>query len=233
MTPYDLPDYHALIRHIRDVDRAGGDSTLARKVVADWLEEHGEEERAEFVRIGCEVADCAPCTCLPATIRSPSYTWCDGCRDRAAIRDGCACYLRGPKPHLYENEVVWFHDGSGTDTLRMVMRPEWDRGWVASVRCELSRWLTHGPDICRRHPVRKVVITGLTTDRANHIDSHQVRRFTTMVRKDFPCISDEMAAEAELISEDDLIRDEVTPIVTLTNKYALRWAEAEADRQHV
>lgn len=34
-SPYDSPDHHALIRGIRQIDRAGGDSTLARLVTAD------------------------------------------------------------------------------------------------------------------------------------------------------------------------------------------------------
>ena len=56
MTPYDSPDYHALIRGIRLLDRAGDTdrATLARLVTADWLEERGETERAELIRLDLE-----------------------------------------------------------------------------------------------------------------------------------------------------------------------------------
>ena len=35
---------------------------MSRLVFADWLEEHGESERAEFIRIQCELAT-IKCTC--------------------------------------------------------------------------------------------------------------------------------------------------------------------------
>ena len=49
-TPYDSPDYHAFVRHLRT-----NDSDLARLIIADWLEEHGEAERAEFIRVQVEI----------------------------------------------------------------------------------------------------------------------------------------------------------------------------------
>src|SRR5438128_32858 len=33
-----------------------GDVNTGRLVFADWLEEHGESPRAEFIRVGCELA---------------------------------------------------------------------------------------------------------------------------------------------------------------------------------
>src|SRR5271166_2097727 len=33
-----------------------GDANVARLVFADWLEERGESPRAEFLRVGCELA---------------------------------------------------------------------------------------------------------------------------------------------------------------------------------
>lgn len=54
MSPYDLPDYWALVWKIREVERAGGDHKLVRLVAADWLQEHGEEGRAGYIREACE-----------------------------------------------------------------------------------------------------------------------------------------------------------------------------------
>ena len=46
MTPYDHPDYIALINELRR-----NPSDHVRRVIADWLEEQGESERAEFIRV--------------------------------------------------------------------------------------------------------------------------------------------------------------------------------------
>lgn len=52
---YDHPEYQAMLAGIRAVP----DDDLPRLVLADWLEEHGEAERAEFVRVQCELAKTA------------------------------------------------------------------------------------------------------------------------------------------------------------------------------
>lgn len=46
---YDLPDWAALIAAVK----ANPDDDLPRLVAADWLQEHGEDERAEFIRRQC------------------------------------------------------------------------------------------------------------------------------------------------------------------------------------
>jgi len=37
-----------------------------RLVYADWLEEHGEQERAEFIRVQCELATVPPSDSRPS-----------------------------------------------------------------------------------------------------------------------------------------------------------------------
>jgi uncharacterized protein (TIGR02996 family) len=50
------PDWSAFLRSI--IDRP--DDDLPRLVAADWLDEHGDPERAEFVRVQCELAKLPP-----------------------------------------------------------------------------------------------------------------------------------------------------------------------------
>ncbi|HVK16992.1 MAG TPA: TIGR02996 domain-containing protein [Fimbriiglobus sp.] len=52
-------DERALIQAII----AAPDDDLPRLVYADWLEEHGRPERAEFIRVQCELAQPHPCGC--------------------------------------------------------------------------------------------------------------------------------------------------------------------------
>lgn len=124
---YDSLDYHALIRRIREIDRAGKDSTLARLVTADWLQERGEEERALYIRERCQ----------------PRLRWfVEHSSFRSLRESGVFLCL----PSDVGNDAF---DGGVTVG-----------GFLDSVFCSLAWWLTHGPDLCRRHPVREVVITG-------------------------------------------------------------------------
>jgi uncharacterized protein (TIGR02996 family) len=49
---YELPEWSGFLAAIR----AAPDDDLPRLVAADWLEEHGEVDRAEFIRVQCELA---------------------------------------------------------------------------------------------------------------------------------------------------------------------------------
>jgi uncharacterized protein (TIGR02996 family) len=51
-----MSDDDALVQSIFD----NPDTDAPRRVYADWLEEHGQEERAEFIRVQCELAKQLP-----------------------------------------------------------------------------------------------------------------------------------------------------------------------------
>ncbi|MCU0706287.1 MAG: TIGR02996 domain-containing protein [Fimbriiglobus sp.] len=70
-TLYEHPDYLALLAAIR----ATPDDDLPRKVAADWLEEHGEHDRAEFIRVQVEKNVAPWCR-----FRSGSGCECTSCR---------------------------------------------------------------------------------------------------------------------------------------------------------
>jgi uncharacterized protein (TIGR02996 family) len=126
---YDNPDYWALIRKIREIDRAGGDSTLVRLVTADWLQDHGEEERAMYIRWRCE--DPTPFSHVPG--------------------DGAgSLVLLDPEGTPVAVELVEKHRGVQFYSAG---------GWVVGVRCPFTWWLTCGLGLCRRNPIREVAIT--------------------------------------------------------------------------
>lgn len=140
---YDSLDYHALIRRIREIDRAGKDSTLARLVTADWLEEHGEAERAAFARIHVRY----------------EAIWRDDTPERDEISEllkGRFSVTRFASPP-FAPDCPRRLDPNPTEGPPRTW--DWMGGWVRVVRCPLAWWLAHGPDVCRRHPVREVVIT--------------------------------------------------------------------------
>lgn len=104
-----------------------------RLILADWLEERGFRERAEFIRVQCELAS------------QPKTGWSflrDGTSDDAAHH--AERYDTNPRiealqrrstqlVNLHAND--WFKFGSFNPTALA-----WGRGFVSYVRCTLADW---------------------------------------------------------------------------------------------
>jgi uncharacterized protein (TIGR02996 family) len=190
MTAYDHPDYHALIRTIREIDRApvDNDSTLARLVTADWLEERGEGERAAYIR--WRSTDPTPFEHAPG--------------------DGAgSIVLLDPEGPPVEIELAPRHPGVQFGTAG---------GFVRSARCPLAWWLEHGPDLCRRHPLREVTITGVP--RAERFG--EITRWLFSVAATVPDHIERLSALSVVYSAGC---GYTTPLDDL-NTAALRWAES-------
>lgn len=124
------------------------DDDTFRLILADWLEENGDNAdrvRASFIRRQCaRAATYAPNVPLSVLVELDPYL---------------GSYLW---PHQYtfngsrkgEAEVRYWLDRD---------RLEWGffyrRGFVDEVRCPLAAWLQHGPELVRRHPIIRVVLT--------------------------------------------------------------------------
>lgn len=136
---------------------ANPDDDLPRLVYADWLEEHGEPERAEFIRVQVELA-------------RRSGEVCVACDDGAE----CECDIRQLRRR--ERELIdahgfdWFQTTiPGIDLipcLNPTMQPGGGmipatirRGFVDEIRCTLADWLSHGSAIVRKHPVSRVELS--------------------------------------------------------------------------
>jgi uncharacterized protein (TIGR02996 family) len=111
-----------------------------RLIYADWIGEHGQERRAEFIRVQIELA--SPALALHASLPPGSthlvYPSCQGCLRVQALRQREDRLRKG----MYEV--------GGFVTHR--------RGFVAIVRCPLQAWLAHGPAIAAAHPVELVEV---------------------------------------------------------------------------
>lgn len=124
-------DGAALLRAIID----DPDDDLVRLAYADWLEEAGDDARAEFIRV--QVAG-------GGEVYVGGEVWMEPQEGRAA--ELCRRHSRewaGPPP--------------GHDPLRW----EWTfrRGFVEEVRCPLAAWDAHGGSILVSHPVTRVELT--------------------------------------------------------------------------
>jgi len=211
MTPYDNPDYHAFVRRIRDIDRDGGDSSLARLVVADWLEEREEGEYAAWIRAHVESVRPWVSAVVYDTLPLGAATMQD-------VRGGIMSCQMPPD----------FHTRDGATDLpspSFLVRC----GFVESVECPLAWWLAHGPAVCRRHPVRDFRI--MRAGYGNTLQALYAESGASVAR--MPAVGTPFFRFVRLRNSRVLEKlDDRFPVEYMTrlNADALRWAESEADR---
>ena len=120
---------------------ADPDDDTPRLVYADWLTEHGEESRAEFIRLTCRPE--MPHTTLERVTRG-TVGW--------DITSGPAGVVCAPRmcdaARAVAASLLPF---AGEVTIR--------RGFVHSVTCSGDDWVRHGDAVLAEHPVREVVVT--------------------------------------------------------------------------
>ncbi len=132
---------------------AAPDDDAPRLVYADWLDEQGEGERAEFIRVQIELAR------FPHDWRLVS--------DLMRAEDAC-----GVDAHFWLPPAVrhaprgWLngssngpHGGWLTTARGMDWGIEWRRGFVAWLTCPAAAWLAHADAILAEHPVREARLT--------------------------------------------------------------------------
>lgn len=165
-----LTEYDALLE---DVKAAPLDD-LPRLIAADWLEDHGQAERAEFVRVQVERAalqDLEAVDRMSGMARSNELgrrarrvtELCDA--EAEWVRTHAWKVLRDELPPLLWQEFDrWSlsHDGSNPvvtskrdDDLSLTFR----RGFVWKAACTLQQWLGHGKELAARQPLETVLLT--------------------------------------------------------------------------
>jgi len=146
----------ALLQDIRDNP---ADDT-PRLVYADWLDEQGEGRRAEFIRDGVELAALKDCR------HGTFYGNCRRCFLKRSLKAAMGKYAVAWSGGLYSMLVEPGDRFLAGGSLVGNPRSHWhfDRGFVWKVGCPLAKWLEHGAEIVRRHPVTSVK----ATDRKPH-----------------------------------------------------------------
>jgi uncharacterized protein (TIGR02996 family) len=150
-----MTERDAFLKAIRD----SPDDDTPRLVFADWLTENGEESRAEFIRVQCELERVV---CSWVAVGGPS---CD--RWLANGQKGRCSKCRGADS-LRAREGELLRDGNLV--LRMwppgiTVGPNalFRRGFAEWVRCPGDDWARHGDAVLAEHPVREVVVAGLAS----------------------------------------------------------------------
>lgn len=147
---------------------ASPEEDTARLVYADWLEENGHVQRAEFIRVQIAIARSSPADQCPQcyAIDHGGQRTNGPCRCEPAFRA-----LRRREDDLFKFNTAW-SGWWGAPARRDVVRardlaPErgyligslFVRGFVEQMRCSSVRWLAHADAIVAGHPVTRVALT--------------------------------------------------------------------------
>lgn len=137
-----------------------------RLAYADWLDEHDQPERAEFIRVEVERAHTGLIRCVEP--HKPSLFGCGKCN---------FCKLEIKSEDCHCTQEIWREIANGLEntfggyahTSRDPVHgngfPEtWPcvftrRGFVDEIHCTLADWMQHGPAIVTKHPVTRVTLT--------------------------------------------------------------------------
>lgn len=165
-----MADHAAFLRAII----AAPDDDLPRLVFSDWLDERGEGDRAEFIRVQCELAltpepneltfgclhngpcpdECRKAHCVAC--RKANGDFCRSHTLRARERGlllghGCSCHMKHST-----NYACWV-----TATLpdvRWQKRPtvEFRRGFISEITLSWDDWQRHASALLESCPLRRV-----------------------------------------------------------------------------
>jgi uncharacterized protein (TIGR02996 family) len=133
-----------------------------RLVYADWLEEHGEGARAEFIRVQCEAHQLQ---------HGPGKH-----ADHPEAEKNCVLCARLTALRRRERELLESHRREWTNLVPGYVTDAWAldeprppyvygarvqyrRGFVASITCTAADWLAHADAITAATPLEEVTLT--------------------------------------------------------------------------
>jgi uncharacterized protein (TIGR02996 family) len=146
-----------------------------RLVYADAIEEAGEVDRAEFIRVQCELAswrkDSADSSLSPSGIGRHEMM---RTRERLLLKYHYHEWFDVPGPWMPHGYAPAGHHGSicevflsSTDNAHLCSVIV-ERGLISCVTCTFADFEKYGPEIVRRHPIRPHA--GMVTDRRPAFD---------------------------------------------------------------
>ncbi len=125
------------------------DDDAPRLIYADWLDEQGQCERAEFIRVQCEYDQ----HCDPHE-RAPKW---EALRRRAEELLGMPVGVdAGVEGLRWSNAVRWSF--SGDPGWFFFFSPQFRRGFVHAITCTAEEWLRHADAILAAQPVEEVTL---------------------------------------------------------------------------
>lgn len=143
---------------------------VPRLILADWLEDNGEELRAKFIRLQIEAHRLSKLSDDDVAHINVPGVICE-CRRCDLIRKTGAMLNHGlPNPG-------WLWAGRQLNEAKLFarVRLHYHRGFVAGVACHIDDWLTYGAAIVISQPV---TIAELTSQHPVYTYTNGVSRYT-------------------------------------------------------
>ena len=162
-----MTDRHAFIAAIK----AAPDDDAPRLIYADWLDEQGESERAEFIRVQVELE-----RKFPNWHGMPADAFSGG--EYHALRQRESELLGAPfetkwLPDWPLKRTMVFGDFGGERAASEINRRQptwqWARGFIESIRCSMDAIAQHLDAIAKEHPLRRVELIGDYRQAADHV----------------------------------------------------------------
>jgi uncharacterized protein (TIGR02996 family) len=163
-------DYAGLMA---DILAHPGDDT-PRLILADWFDEHGQPERAEFIHLQMSLAliedqQCERCWLESCGMGYPK-TFCT-CSDRWKHLMSLQAKALTPG-HIRDLVLPWIGDwrvcGNVIEVKPLGEKHKWwssrglhwwfmfSRGFVSEIRLPMNDWMQYGVDLVRHHPIEVV-----------------------------------------------------------------------------
>jgi uncharacterized protein (TIGR02996 family) len=121
-----------------------------RLIYADWLDEHGEPDRAAFIRVQCALA--APPWRAGRVYDDPAWLRLYA-REQELLEPGGLRHLPGP---FWRTRDAYGWSCRENPAPRFDVECRFRRGFVAEVTLPLSAWMEHGPAMVRAAPLERV-----------------------------------------------------------------------------
>jgi uncharacterized protein (TIGR02996 family) len=124
-----------------------------RLVYADWLDEHGEHDRAEFIRVEIELLT-APREYDSFDLDIPAGRYAQLLKRRHRLLVSKAAENEWPVP------------------AARIRNYAWDRGFVGEVACTAADFLAHAAALFAAHPIVKVTLSDLVPSRRYNVSGN-------------------------------------------------------------
>jgi uncharacterized protein (TIGR02996 family) len=149
---------------LQDILREPDDDGL-RLILADYLEDHGDPERASFIRDQVELEKRAWHKLAPVLNRVREYILRRGGDEARRLCPAGVWYLLGISS---DNQQDW-ERGQRMGVALYGSPPSVElyfrRGFVWRVHCRCVYWKDHGPALVRKSPIRHVYLTDVGVTR--------------------------------------------------------------------
>jgi uncharacterized protein (TIGR02996 family) len=141
---------------------------IPRLIYADWLEEKGQDKRAEFIRVSCRL-HIPQCQLWPRCLQIHHFPFVGGAKEISQ----CINCVQRAKGIQRERELLSAGIAPGgfleAETLVTGMPAPsgilWRRGFMHTIQCTWDTWKECGPSTVQQQPIEEVEIAGLAPSR--------------------------------------------------------------------